>query len=146
MLIILYLQSIAFLGPSLFLLLLGVVDDVPVACLFLILGQSFIGAAQSGIGCAYLDVSPYYSARYNTVGNAVGAVGGIVSPVVVSALLTSYPGKKGWMFVFGVTALQAIFATIMWFFYQTSEIIPAVNTPGKIIDANTYFWSSFSPE
>ena len=99
-----FIQSIAFLGPSLFLLLLGAVNDLPTSCLFLVLGQSLIGAAQSGIGCAYLDVSPYYSARYNTVGNAVGAVGGIVSPVIVSILLTAFPGKQGWMLVFLITA------------------------------------------
>ena len=132
------------MGPSLFLLLLGAVNDLPTSCLFLVLGQSLIGAAQSGIGCAYLDVSPYYSARYNTVGNAVGAVGGIVSPVIVSILLTAFPGKQGWMLVFLITAIQATLATVCWFIYQTSEVIPAVNTPGKILNVDTPFWSSFS--
>ena len=134
------------MGPSLFLLLLSVVNDVPTSCLFLVLGQSLLGAAQSGIGCAYLDVSPYYSARYNTVGNALGAVGGIASPIVVSALLTAFPGRQGWTLVFVVTALQATIATVIWFIYQTSHIIPAVNTPGKILDENVSFWSSFSRE
>merc|ERR1712023_243241 len=116
------------------------------SCLFLVLGQSLLGAAQSGIGCAYLDASPYYSARYNTVGNALGAVGGIASPIVVSALLTAFPGRQGWTLVFVVTALQATIATVIWFIYQTSHIIPAVNTPGKILDENVSFWSSFSRE
>ncbi len=137
---------IAFVGPSLFLLLLGSTDDILISCVFLVLGQSLLGAAQSGIGCAYLDVSPYYSARYNTVGNALGAIGGIASPIVVSALLTAFPGKQGWMLVFVVTAAQAIFAMVVWYIYQTSTIIPAVNTPGKIVDANTPFWSSFLKE
>ena len=134
------------MGPSLFLLLLGTVSDIPTSCLFLVLGQALLGAAQSGIGCAYLDVSPYYSARYNTVGNALGAVGGIASPLVVSSLLTYYPGKLGWMLVFSVTAVQAFIALIIWYTYQTSHIVQAVNTPGKILDQNTPFWSSFSKE
>lgn len=49
--------------------------------------QSMMGAAQSGLGCAYSDVSPTYSSALNSVGNTVGALAGIVGPIVVSLCL-----------------------------------------------------------
>ena len=126
-------QYIAFGGPSMFLLICGYSDSIAVGSVCLIFAQGLLGASQSGLGCAFLDISPYYSARYNTVGNMVSAVGGIVSPIIVSTFLDAYPGSKGWNGVFILTALMALVTTVLWKIFQTSSIVVALNTPGEIV-------------
>ena len=126
-------QFISWGGSSVFLLICGYVDDLAVALVALTLAQALIGASQSGLGCAFLDISPYYSARYSTVGNAVSAVGGIISPLAVSALLDAYPGSDGWRAVFILTSVMSVISCILWFFFQRSTIIDELNTPGEII-------------
>lgn len=126
-------QYIAWGGSSVFLLVCGYVDNISVALVALTLAQAFIGASQSGLGCAFLDLSPYYSARYTTVGNAVSAVGGIVSPLAVSALLDAFPGSEGWRIVFILTAAMSVLSIVLWYMFQKSEIIDVLDTPGEII-------------
>jgi MFS family permease len=67
------------------------------------------------------------------MGNAVSAVGGIVSPLVVSAFLEAFPGTDGWRCVFILTAAMSGVTLVLWRIFQTSTIVPALNTPGEII-------------
>ena len=39
-------------------------------------------------GCAFLDISPNYSSSLNTLGNTMGALAGLSSPIVVAALVS----------------------------------------------------------
>jgi hypothetical protein len=41
-------------------------------------------------GCAYLDISPNYSSSFNALGNTIGALAGLSSPLVVAALVSGY--------------------------------------------------------
>ena len=102
---------------------------VEIAYTFLILALFFYGAYPSGLSCAFLDVSPNYSSIINTIGSTFGSVAGLAGPLVVTAFTTSLDGSQGWRAVFMLTFFQCIVTLIFWKIYQTSEIVPALNTP-----------------
>lgn len=87
------------------------------------------GAVQSGVGCAYSDVSPNYSSSLNSVGNTIGAIAGIAGPLIVSACLDENPGIVGWRVAFFITAGFAAIALAFWSKLQTSKIVDVLNTP-----------------
>jgi hypothetical protein len=65
----------------------------------------------------------------DTIGNIFGAIAGLTGPLVVTAFTTSLDGSQGWRAVFLLTFFQCIVTLIFWKIYQTSEIVPALNTP-----------------
>lgn len=89
----------------------------------------FFGAASSGISCCYLEVAPNFSSVINTIGNTVGAVAGVTGPLLVGILTTSFEGSWGWRLVFFLTLLQAIVTLIIFAIYQSSDVVPELNTP-----------------
>jgi MFS family permease len=95
---------------------------------FMVVALFFFGSVQSGIACAYIDISPNYSNTMNSVGNAIGAVAGFAGPIVVSVLITSFEGRQGWQLSFYLTALMCIVSLVFWKIFQTSEVIPVLNT------------------
>ena len=122
-------QFTAFGGSSVALLICGFVGNRWVAYSGLILAQGLLGASQSGLACCYLDICPVFSPQLNTVGNTISALLGIVGPIVVSKLLTAFPGEWGWRCVFlGTTGLSVV-SLFFWRVYQTSDIDHKINTP-----------------
>ena len=69
----------------------------------------------------------------NTIGNTCGAVAGLTGPLMVSLLTTSFDSSLGWKLSFLIVFGQCIFTLICWSIYQTSDIVPALNTPYKRI-------------
>ena len=95
----------------------------------MVLALFFFGAGASGLNCAFLDISPRFSSTINTIGNTVGAISGLLAPIIVSALITAIEGKWGWRLVFMFTAGLGVVSIIIWAIFQTSDIIPVLNTP-----------------
>jgi MFS family permease len=136
-------QFIAFGGSGGMLLICGFVDSNKyLAYVFIVLGQAVLGACQIGIGCVYLEISPRYSSIMNTIGNTLGAMAGIVGPIVVALFIDTWHGIWGWRAVFIMTAAMCSVALILWSKYQTSDIIPELNTPVSAysysLDKNEY--------
>jgi hypothetical protein len=88
----------------------------------------FFGAASSGIACCYLEVAPNFSSMLNTVGNTVGAIAGLTGPLVVGVLTTSFDSSLGWKLVFALTFLQAAISLVIFYKYQSSDVVPELNT------------------
>eukprot|EP00981_Chlorochromonas_danica_P015105 scaffold10498_cov179-Ochromonas_danica.AAC.7 len=123
-------EYIAFVGSVGGLLIAGYLNsNAYAAYVFVILSQGLYGAAQCGLGCAYSDVTPTYSSSLNSVGNMMAAIAGIVGPLVVSACLEEHPGIYGWREAFFITGAMGALALILWSRYQTSQIVPVLNTP-----------------
>jgi MFS family permease len=66
------------------------------------------------------------------LGNTVGAVAGIVGPIVVSAFVTAWPGTAGWRAAFLLTFGLSTVAYMVWWVYIKAEIVPALNTPKPV--------------
>jgi MFS family permease len=122
-------ETVAFLGAGVGLIICGFMTDKNTSYAFLIVTQSMYGAVQSGIQCAYSDVAPNYSSAMNTLGNFLSAAAGIAGPLVIADLLTSLGETWGWRVAFILTLAQCVLALILWYIYQTAEIIPELNNP-----------------
>lgn len=138
-------QHICFLGASGCLVLCGFVSEASVATCLMVAALAFYGSCQSGLACAFLDVSPRYSSTLNTVANVFGSLAGVMTPLVVSACTDRYSGVWGWRYVFLLTALQCVLSSILWYTYQTSSVVKVLNTPSV---ASKGFWESllYDPE
>lgn len=90
------------------------------------------GAAQAGIGCIWTDVTPLYSSQLNAIGNTVSAIAGVAGPIVVSALITAWPGVWGWRAAFLLTFLMSGCFTVLWVYVIKAEVVPALNTPATL--------------
>ena len=104
-------------------------QSADIAVFFLVLALFLYGATQSGLSCTFLDVTPNYSCSLNSLANMVGAVAGILSPLVVSAATSMLGFRWGWRAVFFLTASQCALALYFWYYYQVSEVIPVLNSP-----------------
>jgi MFS family permease len=90
-----------------------------------------MGAANAGILCAYSDVAPNFSSALNSIGNTIGAVAGIVGPILIAMLTTSMDAVWGWRLSFFITGILAFISLVLWSIYQTSEPVPALNLPAR---------------
>lgn len=66
------------------------------------------------------------------IGNTIGAIAGIVGPIVVSGFVTAWPGSWGWRAAFLLTFALSTFAMAIWYVYIKAEIVPALNTPARL--------------
>lgn len=122
-------QFVASILGSLFLLICGFLDDRYIAFACLVVAQALQGSAQSGIGCAYLEISPTFSSSLNTVGNTLSSIAGVAGPLVVSALVSNYDSLWGWRSVFFLTTFLNIISFTIWLMFYTANIVYDVNTP-----------------
>lgn len=122
-------QFLAFGGSSAALMVCGFVSNRWFAYSCLVIAQGLLGANQSGLSCCYLDICPTFSPQLNTIGNALSAVAGMIGPIIVSKLLTAFPGVWGWRSVFISTTLMSVIALIFWRRFQTSDIDARINSP-----------------
>lgn len=121
-------MHICFFGSSICLVMCGYVSDKQSALLLMILALTFYAACQSGTACNFLEISPNFSAELNTLANLFAALSGVASPLAVAGFTDAYDGISGWRAVFFVTFAQCVMASLMWYLYQTSDAVPAVNT------------------
>ena len=123
-------QIIAMLVPAVFMLLCAyATNDQWLSYAFIVIATMSIGAIQSGLSCAYLDFAPRFSPFINTLANACGAAAGILGPIMVSSLITSFPDdpKKGWSLSFLFTAIMCATSVVIWFKYAVSEPVKECN-------------------
>ena len=137
-------QFVAFGIGSVLLVTCGFVSDPTAAFILMVLVQGVQGSAQSGVGCAYLDVSPRFSSALNTLGNTVGAIAGILGPIIVSAFTEEYGFVWGFRYTFILSASMCTMCLLLWHRYQTSNIIALLNTPlpidrGSNHNANLFY-------
>eukprot|EP01032_Pedospumella_encystans_P007676 gene7676-9182_t len=123
---------ITYMGSALGLIVCGFLDAKYAAYTFMVLTQVFYAAAQSGLGCIWSDVAPLYSSSLNSLANTIGAVAGIVGPIVVSAFVEAWPGVWGWRMAFLLTGGMCTVAMTLWYKYIKSEIRPELNTPAPL--------------
>lgn len=67
-----------------------------------------------------------------SVANTIGAVAGIVGPIVVSAFVEAWPGVWGWRMAFLLTGGMCVVAMSLWYKFIKSEIRPELNTPAPL--------------
>jgi len=76
----------------------------------------------------YSNLLNFYEIHLVTA-NTLSAFSGVMGPVVVSFLVTTWPGVLGWRIAFILTFYMCIVFTTVWYYYIKAEIVPALNTP-----------------
>ncbi len=74
-----------------------------------------------------MEVAPAHSGLIYSISNTCSALAGIAGTILVGVLTTVYPGAKGWRIAFLIAFGQCIFAVVLWYFFQSSEIVPELN-------------------
>lgn len=62
-------------------------------------------------------------------GNTLGAIAGIVGPIVVAAFTEEWTGIWGWRATFFLTAGFGAVSCLTWVLFQSSTVNPVLNTP-----------------
>jgi MFS family permease len=133
-------QFICFGGSASCLVLCGFMTNVAAAVFFLVLALFMYGATQSGLACSFLDVSPNYSCSLNSLANLVGAIAGIMAPLVVSLFTYIWPGPAGWQAVFIFTAIMCVVSLYFWRKYGPCDVVPSLNAPRPKKTVNYKEW------
>lgn len=112
------LQTVAFLGPALALIILSRSKDprLAVACMTCALGITSLG--QAGFVANMSDIAPRYAGRLFGLANTFGSFAGILG---VSAVGFVVEKTGSYNPVFKLTAVMYIAATVMWNLMCTGE-------------------------
>lgn len=63
-------------------------------------------------------------------GNTIGAVAGILGPIIVAACTDTWPNDGyGWRVAFFITFALSCVSLILWFRNVKAEIVPVLNSP-----------------
>jgi len=121
---------IAVGGSSICLITCSFLSESPWSSYMLIIAAQFmLGASNSGVSCAYLDIAPIFSPLYNAIGNTTSSIAGIAGPIIVSWFLDEHPGSDGWRGCFILCGVFGFVSIVLWLVFQTSDIQPKLNTP-----------------
>ena len=111
-------QSIAFGGLAICLLLIGTVDNVWAAMGILCLGKVFSAAGVGGYAVNHMDISPRHAGTLMGITNTAGTIPGIIG-VFVSGLILE--ATNSWAMVFQVTAGVTLFGMVFYLFFASGE-------------------------
>jgi len=111
-------QSIAFGGLALCLLLIGTVNTVWAAMGILCLGKVFSAAGVGGYAVNHMDISPKHAGTLMGITNTAGTIPGIIG-VFVSGLILE--ATNSWAMVFQVTAGVTLFGMVFYLLFASGE-------------------------
>lgn len=68
------------------------------------------------------------------IGNTIGAVAGILGPIVVAACTDAWPARgEGWRVAFFITFALSCVTLTLWFLSIKAEIVPVLNSPRRLL-------------
>ena len=113
-------QTVAFLGATVFLLLLTVSESqwLTVACITLGLGA--LSCFASGMGVNHLDIGPKYAGALVGITNTAATLPGILAPFL-TGLIVQLTGN--WNMVFYLAAGVMVVGMLIWNLFATGETL-----------------------
>lgn len=111
-------QTIGFLGPTIFLSLIGSVSSAPQAIAYMCCALGLNAFALSGFGVNHLDIGPRYAGILLGFSNTAGTIPGIVG-VTLTGYLLDVTGS--WGLVFSIAAGIYLFGLLVWLLFATGE-------------------------
>ncbi|XP_051157949.1 putative inorganic phosphate cotransporter isoform X5 [Leptopilina boulardi] len=114
--------TIASIGPGLFIIGASYsgCDRTNVVVLFT-LGMTLMGTFYPGMKVNALDLSPNYSGTLMALVNGIGALTGIITPLIVGAL-THNKSLTEWRTVFWIVLVVFIITNIIFIVYASGEV------------------------
>ena len=111
-------QTIGFLGPTIFLSLIGSVSSAPQAITYMCCALGLNAFALSGFGVNHLDIGPRYAGILLGLSNTAGTIPGIVG-VTLTGYILDVTGS--WGLVFSIAAGIYLFGLLVWLLFATGE-------------------------
>ena len=111
-------QTIGFLGPTIFLSLIGSVSSAPQAIAYICCALGLNAFALAGFGVNHLDIGPRYAGILLGFSNTAGTIPGIVG-VTLTGYLLDVTGS--WGLVFSIAAGIYLFGLLVWLLFATGE-------------------------
>ena len=111
-------QTIGFLGPTIFLSLIGSVSSAPQAIAYMCCALGLNAFALAGFGVNHLDIGPRYAGILLGFSNTAGTIPGIVG-VTLTGYLLDVTGS--WGLVFAIAAGIYLFGLLVWLLFATGE-------------------------
>jgi ACS family sodium-dependent inorganic phosphate cotransporter len=111
-------QSIGFLGPALFLTLIGGVTSALQATVYMTCALGLGSFALSGFAVNHFDIGPRYAGVLLGITNTAGTLPGIIGVTVTGFILDA---TGSWQLVFLIAAGIYVFGTIVWNLFATGE-------------------------
>jgi ACS family sodium-dependent inorganic phosphate cotransporter len=111
-------QTIAFVGATLFLLLLTQATSPGLTVLCITLGLGSLACFSSGMGINHLDIGPRYAGVLIGLTNTAATVPGILAPVI-TGFIVKFTGD--WNTVFYLAIAIMLVGTVVWNLFATGE-------------------------
>lgn len=111
-------QTIGFLGPTIFLSLIGSVSSAPQAITYMCCALGLNAFALAGFGVNHLDIGPRYAGILLGFSNTAGTIPGIVG-VTLTGYILDVTGS--WGLVFSIAAGIYLFGLLVWLLFATGE-------------------------
>nr|CAB3266122.1 sialin [Phallusia mammillata] len=108
-------NSIAFIGPAIFLVVAGYVGCDQIAAVSCIcLATAFNGFSFPGFNTNHIDIASRYSGILMGITNSWATIPGFVTPIVVGALTETNPSRTQWLYVFYIAAGVYVVGTVLY--------------------------------
>eukprot|EP00466_Bigelowiella_natans_P011047 jgi/Bigna1/90873/estExt_fgenesh1_pg.C_810092 len=87
----------------------------------MIAGVSFRGFQTGGWASNYLDIGPKYVSHLFSIANSVGAVSGILAPLVTGAIISD--GVGNWGVVFNMVAVMYVLGGVVFYIFGKAHVL-----------------------
>ncbi len=111
-------QTIGFLGPTIFLSLIGGVSSAPQAIVYMCCALGLNAFALSGFGVNHLDIGPRYAGILLGFSNTAGTIPGIIGVTLTGYILDA---TGSWSLVFSIAAGIYLVGLLVWLLFATGE-------------------------
>lgn len=117
--------------PAVLMIALGYVEcsATALAVVLLVLSVGLSGFQYSGFIVNHVDIAPAYAGILFGISNALSAIGGFVSPIIVGEITKEAQTRTEWQIVFYMSAGIYIFGAIFYVIFASGDLQPwAVET------------------
>jgi ACS family sodium-dependent inorganic phosphate cotransporter len=113
-------QTVAFLGATVFLLILTISESQWLTVVCITLGLGALSCFASGMGVNHLDIGPKYAGALVGITNTAATLPGILAPFL-TGLIVQLTGN--WNMVFYLAAGVMVVGMLVWNLFATGETL-----------------------
>lgn len=113
----------AFISQSVFLIGASFATTATMGMICLIFAAGLGSFSLAGFSVNYLDIAPQHASVLMGIGNTIGSIPGIVSPILSGYVVTT-PTRGEWQVVFFISAGIYLTGCIIYGFFATGELQP----------------------
>ncbi|XP_044751573.1 vesicular glutamate transporter 1-like isoform X2 [Coccinella septempunctata] len=126
----------AFISQSIFLIGASFATTATMGMICLIFAAGLGSFSLAGFSVNYLDIAPQHASVLMGIGNTIGSIPGIVSPILSGYVVTT-PTRGEWQVVFFTSAGIYLTGCIIYGLFATGELQPWAEQAGTNLETKT---------